>query len=153
MKPSLLGHLCFVNAKTFTEVHRIYTPSLPGEEFQEAQWKNRLMPSGGEKKKHIHTGKKTGTDLTVLLPRCGTTQSKQQGQNDPLLGTKGVYMHQQGSAGVQEGLTQVLLLFFFSTQRFRHLLKFARKYELCRRTVLHKHTIGHSAENSTLWIH
>lgn len=106
------------------------------------------------KKNHIHTGKKTGTDLTVLLPRCGTTQGKQQGQNDPLLGTKGVYMHQQGSAGVQEGLTQVLLVFFFySTQRFRHLLKFARKYELYRRTVLHKHTIGHSAENSTLWIH
>lgn len=65
------------------------------------------------KKNHIHTGKKTGTDLTVLLPRCGTTQGKQQGQNDPLLGTKGVYMHQQGSAGVQEGLTQVLLVFFF----------------------------------------
>lgn len=69
------------------------------------------------KKNHIHTGKKTGTDLTVLLPRCGTTQGKQQGQNDPLLGTKGVYMHQQGSAGVQEGLTQVLLVFFFFLPR------------------------------------
>lgn len=100
MKPSLLGHLCFVNAKTFTEVHRIYTPSSLGGEFQEAQWETRLKPSGTKNKRQERI------IAQVYLPGVLL-----QGQGIPLLGTKGFYKHQQGFSwgqtlqGTQEGLT------------------------------------------------
>lgn len=55
----------FVGTKSFTEIHRIYTPSSLTGKIQEAQWKNSLTPSGTKKEEQ-----KTGTDLTVLQPRA-----------------------------------------------------------------------------------
>lgn len=153
MKPSLLGHLCFVNAKTFTEVHRIYTPSLPGEEFQEAQWKNRLMPSGGEKKTRTHWEKNRNWFNSVTAQVWYHPGQTARSEWSFVRNKRRLHASARLSRGPGGSDTSSFSFFFFSTQRFRHLLKFARKYELCRRTVLHKHTIGHSAENSTLWIH
>lgn len=45
-----IGHSCYMNAKAFTVIHRIYAPSSQGGEIKEAQWKKKWNKERGTKK-------------------------------------------------------------------------------------------------------
>lgn len=84
-----LGSFVQRKCQSFTEVHRIYTPSSLGGEFQEAQWETQLKPSGTKTEEQ-----KTGTDYCPdVPPRCVAT-----GPGHSFVGNKRLL---QTSAGLQ----------------------------------------------------